>query len=122
MESLVTPTSLPLSVITAWEGLVDRADVQAGQRVLETLRLHEGADSEFADAPVMKLREFTSWVNQALEAQTFSPEHPKHEQVVILPLAQLLGRLVEAVVLPGCDEIRLPVSPEPGRCPSVKTR
>lgn len=93
-----------------WEGL---AHDEAGQRVLETLRLHEGADSEFADAPVMKLREFTSWVNQALEAQTFSPEHPKHEQVVILPLAQLLGRSMQAVVLPGCDEVRLPVSPDP---------
>ena len=93
-----------------WEGL---AHDEAGQRVLETLRLHEGADSEFADAPVMKLREFTSWVNQALEAQTFSPEHPVDEQVVILPLAQLLGRAMQAVVLPGCDEIRLPVSPDP---------
>ena len=32
---------------------------------------------------------------------------------MILPLAQLLGRPMQAVVLPGCDEIRLPVSPEP---------
>ncbi|MDB5886659.1 MAG: helicase/exodeoxyribonuclease subunit [Polaromonas sp.] len=93
-----------------WEPL---ARDEAGQRVLETLRLHEGADSEFADAPAMKLSEFTSWVNQALEAQTFSPGHPAAEQVVILPLAQLLGRSMQAVVLPGCDEIRLPVSPEP---------
>ena len=93
-----------------WEGL---ALDEAGQRVLDVLRLHEGADIEFEDAPVMKLREFTSWVNQALEAQTFSPEHPVDEQVVILPLAQLLGRSMLAVVLPGCDEIRLPVSPDP---------
>lgn len=93
-----------------WELL---ASDEAGQRVLDVLRLHEGADIEFEDAPAMKLREFTSWVNQALEAQTFSPEHPAAEQVVILPLAQLLGRAMQAVVLPGCDEIRLPVSPEP---------
>jgi len=86
---------------------------EAGQRVLDVLRLHEGAEHEFGDAPVMKQRAFTSWVNQALEAQTFSPEHPVAEQVVILPLAQLLGRAMQAVVLPGCDEIRLPVSPEP---------
>ncbi|MBG6076275.1 PD-(D/E)XK nuclease family protein [Polaromonas sp. CG_9.11] len=99
-----------LQLAGQWEGL---ARDEAGQRVLETLRLHEGAESEFADAPVMKLREFTSWVNQALEAQTFSPEHPTHEQVVILPLAQLLGRSMQAVVMPGCDEIRLPVSPDP---------
>lgn len=32
---------------------------------------------------------------------------------MILPLAQLLGRPMQAVVLPGCDDIRLPVSPEP---------
>ncbi|MDB5869410.1 MAG: helicase/exodeoxyribonuclease subunit [Polaromonas sp.] len=93
-----------------WEAL-ERDE--AGQRVLDVLRLHEGADSEFEDAPAMKLRAFTSWVNQALEAQTFSPEHPAAEQVVILPLAQLLARGLQAVVLPGCDEIRLPVSPEP---------
>ncbi len=85
----------------------------AGQSVLDVLRLHEGAGQEFEDSPVMKLNEFTSWVNQALEAAKFSPPHPPAEQVVILPLAQLLGRAMQAVVLPGCDEIRLPVSPEP---------
>ena len=93
-----------------WEPV---AQDEAGQRVLDVLRLHDGADSEFAEAPVMKLREFTSWVNQALEGQTFAPEHPVAEQVVILPLAQLLGRTLQAVVLPGCDDIRLPASPEP---------
>ena len=85
----------------------------AGQAVLDVLRLHEGAEKEFEDSPVMKLKEFSSWVNQALEAGKFSPPHPQSEQVVILPLAQLLGRPMQAVVLPGCDEIRLPVSPEP---------
>lgn len=85
----------------------------AGQTVLDALRLHEGAESEFIDAPVMKLNVFTSWVNQALEAQNFSPEHPVAEQVVILPLAQLLARPMQAIVLPGCDDMRLPVSPEP---------
>ena len=85
----------------------------AGQAVLDVLRLHEGAGKEFEESPAMKLNEFTSWVNQALEAAKFSPPHPMAEQVVILPLAQLLGRPMQAVVLPGCDEIRLPVSPEP---------
>ena len=93
-----------------WEPL---AQDEAGQRVLDVLCLHEGADSEFDSAPLMKLSEFTRWVNQALEGQTFAPEHPAVEQVVILPLAQLLGRTLQAVVLPGCDDIHLPVSPEP---------
>ena len=93
-----------------WEPL---ALDEAGQQVLDVLRLHDGADTEFEEAPVMKLNEFTSWVNQALEGETFAPVHPAAEQVVILPLAQLLGRTLQAVVLPGCDDIRLPASPEP---------
>ncbi len=86
---------------------------EAGQTVLDVLRLHEGAEVEFESSPGMTLHDFTNWVNQALEAGTFSPAHPPAEQVVILPLAQLLGRHVQAVVFPGCDEIRLPTSPEP---------
>jgi ATP-dependent helicase/nuclease subunit B len=86
---------------------------EAGQTVLDVLRLHDGAEVEFETAPGMTLREFTSWINQTLEAENFSPAHPPAEQVVILPLQQLLGRPMQAVVFPGCDEIRLPVSPEP---------
>jgi ATP-dependent helicase/nuclease subunit B len=94
-----------------WDGLA--LDL-AGQAVLDVLRLHEGAENEFDDAQGrMDLSEFSSWVNQALEAASFSPLHPATEQVVILPLSQLLGRTLQAVVLPGCDEQHLPVSPEP---------
>jgi ATP-dependent helicase/nuclease subunit B len=99
-----------LQLAGQWEAL---ASDEAGQLVLDALRLHEGADGEFEAAPIMKLTAFTRWVGQALEAETFSPVHPAAEQVVILPLAQLLGRPMPALVLPGCDEIRLPVSPEP---------
>lgn len=95
-----------------WEPLMNDG---AGQTVLEVLRLHEGADQELHSerATKMALHEFTHWINQSLEAGKFSPPHPAAEQVVILPLAQLLGRSMAAVVLPGCDELRLPVSPEP---------
>jgi ATP-dependent helicase/nuclease subunit B len=86
---------------------------EAGLTVLDVLRLHDGAETEFETAPGMTLREFTSWINHTLEAENFSPAHPPAEQVVILPLPQLLGRPMQAVVFPGCDEIRLPVSPEP---------
>ncbi|MDP3310161.1 MAG: hypothetical protein Q8S56_04255, partial [Polaromonas sp.] len=61
----------------------------------------------------ISLAGFTAWVNQALEAESFKPAHPAQEQVVILPLSQLLGRSLQAVVLAGCDEQHLPVSPEP---------
>jgi ATP-dependent helicase/nuclease subunit B len=36
-----------------------------------------------------------------------------HEQLVILPMSQMLGRPFAAVVLAGCDEVRLNPSPEP---------
>lgn len=89
----------------------------AGAAVLDALRLREGDELEFADvAARMSLSEFTGWVSQTLEAANFLPTHPAPTlpgQVVILPLSQLLGRALAAVVLPGCDEVRLPVSPEP---------
>ena len=86
---------------------------EAGQAVQSVLRLHDGAEAEFESSPSMTLAAFTSWVNQALEGGKFNPPQPENPQVIILPLAQLLGRPMQAVVLPGCDEIRLPVSPEP---------
>ncbi len=92
-------------------------DDVAGDTVLATLRLVEGGDALPAEAlwasRRLSLPDFTHWVDQALEAASFTPEYPPQEQVVILPLAQLLGRPFGAVVLPGCDEVRLNPSPEP---------
>ena len=59
------------------------------------------------------LREFTAWANEVLEAASFVPPHAGDEQVVVLPLSQLLGQPFAALVLPGCDERSLPASPEP---------
>lgn len=89
----------------------------AGQAVLAALRLCEGAELEFANVTArMTQSEFIVWVSQTLEAVNFLPDrHAKErsDQVVILPLSQLLGRPLAAVVLPGCDELRLPACPEP---------
>ena len=85
----------------------------AGKEVIKALRLLEGLDTTWTPARSMSLQDFTGWVNQTLEAASFIPEHPAQAQVVILPLSQLLGRPMQAVVLPGCDENRLSVSPEP---------
>ncbi|RYX98270.1 MAG: PD-(D/E)XK nuclease family protein [Comamonadaceae bacterium] len=89
----------------------------AGSGVLAALHLDEGAEMVFADTAShtarMTQRDFSNWASQALEAASFTPVHPPEAQVVILPLSQLLGRHVGAVVLPGADEMRLPVSPEP---------
>jgi ATP-dependent helicase/nuclease subunit B len=94
-----------------WEALLSDT---AGQAVMDALRLREGQENEFETfAARISLRDFTAWVNQVLESASFTPEHPPEAQVVILPLSQLLGRPVQAVVFPGADEVRLPVSPEP---------
>ena len=91
----------------------DLAGDCAGLKVLAALHMDEGSGRLLLKNPRMSLQEFTAWVNQALEAASFAPAHPAIAQVVILPLSQLLGRPMQAVVLPGCDDMRLAVSPEP---------
>ena len=93
-----------------WESLTRDT---AGAAVIDALRLREGDELALPPAVRMSLQAFTSWVNQTLEAASFSPAHPDQAQVVILPLSQLLGRTMQAVVMPGCDEVRLAASPEP---------
>ena len=97
-----------------WEPLSHDA---AGVTLCDVLRLNEGAAAELQAWPSasrrISLTDFTGWVQDVLEAASFVPRHPVGEQVVILPLSQLLARPVGAVVLPGCDEVRLPASPEP---------
>lgn len=101
-----------------WDGL--QAD-EAGGKVLAVLRLIGPAlpawerlmEQALWSQRRMDLVEFTNWVNQALEGASFSPAYPDHEQVVILPMSQMLARPFAAVVLAGCDEVRLNPSPEP---------
>ncbi len=97
-----------------WSFLLQDA---AGQAVLTALRLRDGSEIEFAAVSMrLSLSEFTAWVSQTLEAANFLPlqsDQTASNQVVILPLSQLLGQALAAVALPGCDERRLPTSPEP---------
>jgi len=91
-------------------------DDLAGGAVLAALRLETPAalpDDALWARRRLGLQDFTHWVDQVLESVSFKPEYPAQEQVVLLPLAQMLGRDFAAVVLPGCDEQRLPPSPEP---------
>ena len=85
----------------------------AGIKVVAALHLEQASELTARFNPRLSLADFTAWAMQALEAATFAPAHPPHAAVVILPLSQLLGRPLQAVVLPGCDEVRLAVSPEP---------
>lgn len=126
-EALQRPRTLPqwpdalrelLQQSGHWEALQN--DV-AGAQLLAVLRLEEGATADWQARLQAagwarrrwSLAEFMHWADQALEGASFRPAHPPEEQVVILPLAQLLGRPFAAVVLPGCDEVRLNPSPEP---------
>ncbi|KWT64485.1 ATP-dependent helicase/nuclease subunit A [Variovorax sp. WDL1] len=60
------------------------------------------------------LVEFSAWVRDVLEAASVRlPADEDQPRVVVLPLHQMLGRAFGAVVLPGCDDQRLPASPEP---------
>ena len=92
-----------------WDAL---ADDLAGSRVIEALWLDAG-DIDFAGGR-HTLTEFSAWVRDVLEAGSFtrgaSDDAP---QVVVLPLHQLIGRSFGALVVPGCDDKRLPASPAP---------
>ena len=89
----------------------------AGALVLQALRLHEalqlGMDDWDGAAQRLTLAEFTRWADAVLEAARYVPPSPEDARVVLLPLAQLLARPFDALVLPGCDEKRLPAAPEP---------
>jgi ATP-dependent helicase/nuclease subunit B len=89
----------------------------AGEQLFDVLGLPEALQAQWQQLPQaarrFSLAEFTAWVNDALEAANFKPGNPDEGQVVILPFNQLLGREVGALVLAGCDEMRLPPSPEP---------
>ena len=92
-----------------------------GLKVAQVLRLQplqaQAWESVAADALWARQRwdltEFTQWVNVTLEAASYQPPYPEKEEVVILPMSQMLGRPFAALVLAGCDEVRLNPSVEP---------
>ena len=102
----------------------------AGQSLLRALRLSQGAAGELvqlADAAAavagakrrhtkLELPAFTAWVRDVLESTRFAPPRQADASVVVLPMAQLLGRTFAALVVPGCDELNLNPSPDlPGQ-------
>ncbi|MGY8903367.1 MAG: PD-(D/E)XK nuclease family protein [Burkholderiales bacterium] len=97
-----------------WPTLVADA---AGTAVANALYLEDSAQLGLDGLPHamrrVTLTEFTVWVNEVLEADQFEPQVEGTPHVVVLPLAQLLGRPFGALVLPGCDERHLPASPDP---------
>ena len=104
-----------------WQALQDD---RAGADVLAALHL-QGSTALMGAEPAarflwtdraLSLAEFSAWVRQVLEAANCSPQYPVQEQVVIVPMNQLLGRAFAALVVPGCDEQHLnPAAEPPGR-------
>lgn len=97
-----------------WVGLNEDG---AGRAVIDVLGLHDAALADWREQPTaqrrMGLAEFTHWVGETLEAASWRAPQPAEAPVVVLPMAQLLGRPFAALVLPGADEQRLPAAPEP---------
>lgn len=92
----------------------------AGAALIDALDLSEHALADLADWPPaqrrMGLHAFIRWVSDTLEAATFRPPSTADTAdapVLILPLSQLLGRPLAALVLPGANEQHLPAAPEP---------
>ncbi|MBW8317538.1 MAG: PD-(D/E)XK nuclease family protein, partial [Hydrogenophaga sp.] len=128
LESL----ALALAQCGLWDNLTSDP---AGQQMIQALRLGEGAAQELvrvtdalaataADGTTpartatrsgskLSLSGFTAWVRDVLEGASFMPRGEGEPDVVILPMAQLLGRAFAATVVPGCDEVHLNPSPEP---------
>ncbi len=85
----------------------------AGRAVITAL------DLDAQPSPLRGVRftivEFTAWVRDVLEAASavLADAQGAEPQVVVLPLHQLPGRGFGALVVPGCDDQRLPLSPEP---------
>lgn len=106
-----------------WDALAKDA---AGQQLVASLRLHPGGgaeleslgldESDSAQRPPEKrwtLPAFTAWVVDVLEGASFTAAPQADAPVVILPMAQQVGRAFAATVVPGCDERSLPTHPEP---------
>ncbi len=92
-----------------WDALACDA---AGAKVLAALWLDDEQPALVGARHT--LAEFTAWVRDVLEAASFvPPTQGQPPRVIVLPLHQLLGRAFGAVVIPGCDDRRLPASPEP---------
>jgi ATP-dependent helicase/nuclease subunit B len=93
-----------------WDALC--AD-EAGEACLDALHLRDENAHHDAESHALLLHDFSAWVHDVLESASFVPEAEVDAAVVIVPLSQVLGRPLAALVLPGADEIHLSAAPDP---------
>jgi len=130
LSQWLTGTSAALMACGMWDPL--QLD-EAGQQLIHALRLGRGGADELlavsqalaqtADTGEgqrkqgaggrLSLSAFVDWTQNVLEGASFTSKTSADPMVVVLPMAQLLGRGFKAAVVPGCDEVHLPTSPEP---------
>jgi len=93
----------------------------AGREVLEALWLTRqpwdgSAHHRVLAETALRLKDFTAWVGETLEAQAWTPPPIGAVQVHVTPLARAMLRPFGAVVLPGVDAQTLPLT---GRLPEL---
>ncbi|MBA4266276.1 MAG: hypothetical protein C0453_14445, partial [Comamonadaceae bacterium] len=130
LNEWLTDTSAALMACGMWDPL--QLD-EAGQQLIHALRLGRGGADELlavsqalaqtastGEVPRnqgaggrLSLSAFVDWAQNVLEGASFTSKNSEDPMVVVLPMAQLLGRGFKAAVVPGCDEVHLPTSPEP---------
>ena len=115
LNAWLLETEWLLRHVGLWDAI--EADL-AGQAMLQALHLVSPDQSVLAIfAAPMPRGGYVAWVRTVLEANRFRLKfEAKNEQsdaltVTILPLAQMWGRHFDAVVVPSCDDRRLPARP-----------
>ncbi len=99
-----------LSATGQWGALMQDA---AGRDCVQALHLLQPEALAEHNLPI-SLNDFSTWASDCLENASFKPSADDAvTQVVVLPLAQVLARPFEAIVIAAADEQRLGASPEP---------
>ncbi len=109
LAAWLSETKALLQHMGLWDSM--QADL-AGEAMLKALHLDASVDSPLlaSDATSMPRSAYLAWVRAVLEANRFRLKFDA-AAVTILPLAQMWGRHFDAVVVPSCDERRLPARP-----------
>jgi ATP-dependent helicase/nuclease subunit B len=107
--------ALDLPVVLERLGLLATLSADpAGLRVMQVLGWGQAPSTPTPQRwERMGLSAYLSWVRQALEGAPFKPQPESAAPVVVVPLAQVLVRAFDAVVISGCDANSMPAAVTP---------